>query len=542
MGKDGALTSTAQVRPTGTRHDRRVWFQPLLLLAGVLMFVPVTVRRAPDALMVPLVGALATIAVASVLAHLASERLDVRARSLIGWAVMALAGVTLLGLTLVVLPDQPEHALPYAAGVAIAVAPARRSRLRLPFQLLLAGAMGIFLLAAGRPVVEAAIAVASLGFVAWLAGGLAQAMLDVRQRRIDARRASDRRAELLRAVSELSTRGAEAAAVTTVDTLRALGFSTAGVSVARSGRLVPLALAGLPPAPGLRVGDGLAGAAVAEGRTLLVEDYARDARRLPDRAGLGAAIAVPIRVDGETSGVVLGARERTGPLPAEAVEVAEVLAGHLGGVIEVEQRQDRQRELLARMQALEAMRGRLLTEVSEELRDPLTVVRGIAETLATHGDRLPEDQRARLLAGFVGQAGTLRTTIDALLDFTRLHVDRPLPALGVVRVRDLLAPLGDAVPVTGEVDLVVRTDPDLLVRALETVQALGTLRAVEVATRSGEAHVRLVLRAGAGRERSRLPLGLAEHLVVGVGGRWARDDDGVVLVLPLAPGDGGETT
>lgn len=66
------------------------------------------------------------------------------------------------------------------------------------------------------------------------------------------------------------------------------------------------------------------------------------------------------------------------------------------------------------------LRQRFLTAVSHELRTPLTAVRGIADTLADRGDRLPPDDRAQLVAGLGRSARRLEDLLLDLLDLERL--------------------------------------------------------------------------------------------------------------------------
>ena len=497
------------------------------------MLVPVTLRRAPPDLLVPTLALIGLMAIMGAVTWLTRDRLWGTRRTRAGWALLTGAGALLLTVAAVALPDRPEHALPFAVAVAVAVSPARRTWLRLPFQAVMVAAVAVLLVRADRPLREVGVTVFLLVFALVLAGTLAQSLIDARHRQLEARRQAERRAELLAAVGTLSTRDPSDAARTVVESLRTLGYSVAGVSLERQGVLVPIAREGIPPAPNLKVGDGLAGCALAEDRTIAVDDYGADPRRLPGRTNLGAAIAVPIR-SGETPvGVVLGGREEPGPLPAAEIEVAEVLAAHLGGVLETEQRVHRQRELLSRMQSLETMRARLLTEVSEEVRDPLTVVRGIAETLVTHRESLSPEQRARLLDGFVEQTRSLRTTIDALLDFSRLQAARPLPTLGFHRVEELLAPvMTEGAVVEGETDAVVRTDPLMIRRAMETLGSVAQVRRVVATVEDDVVRLRLELEPAAALQSSSLLLGLVERLVVTVGGSWSLGPGAVELALP----------
>lgn len=515
--------------------DRPRAHQPLALLGVVVVTLPVTVRRTPEDDLGIAVVLMAVMAGASLAAWLGDRRLRTRGRNLAGWGLVTLGALSLLVIAHLAVPDRPEHALPFAAGVAVSVAPVRRTRLRLPVQVLVVVGMAALMLAAGRPWPETAVTVSLLAFVVWLSGVLAGSVLDARRAQQQARVAAERRASLLSTVQELSGGSATQAARTVVDCLCSLGLPVAGVSLVRDDFLIPLALEGLSPTSGRRVGEGVAGTALAEDATVVSDRYDLDERRLPGREGLGAVIAVPVRIAGRAVGVLLGGRPAPGPLPDEVVEVAEVLASHLGGVLETEQRLGRQRELLERMRALDDMRGRLVTDVSEEVRDPLTVVRGIAETLGTHGDRLPPERRLQLLQGFEAQAQALRETIDALLDFSRLQASRPLAIPGLLTLGELVsAVVTTDVAVEGETDIVVRTDAVLLARALELLAGLGPVHRVHVSTDDTSAWIRLELDVAHSSPRERLLLGLAERLIVSAGGRCRLQDGAVVMGVPLA--------
>ncbi len=513
-------------------RDRRS-YQPLVLLGVVAVTLPVTLRRTPEEYLGLGVAMMSLMALGAVAAWFVDARLGRRARRLFAWALVALGALALVVVASLAVPERPEHALPFAAGVAVTVAPVRRVALRLPVQVLVVVGMSVMLVATGRPLVEVVLTVALLVFVVWLSGVLAGSMLDARRAQQRARVAAERRATLLATVQELSGSSTGEAARTVVDGLRSLDFSVAGVSVVRDGMLMPLVLEGVPPAPPRRVGEGIAGTAVAEERTILSERYGDDPRRLPEREGLGSVIAVPVRLGGRVVGVVVAASEVAGPLPGDVVEVVEVLASHLGGVLETEERLDRQRELLERMRALEEMRGGLVTEVSEEVRDPLTVVRGIAETLSAHGDRLPADRRLQLLQGFEEQAGALRETIDALLDFSQLQASRPVAVPGLLTIGGLLVNVfGTDVVLDGELGTVVRTDAVLASRTLEIVHGLGPIRRVWVTAAETTAEVRLEADGPYSSPRARLLRGLAERLIVTAGGTWTIEEGAIVIGLP----------
>jgi signal transduction histidine kinase len=171
------------------------------------------------------------------------------------------------------------------------------------------------------------------------------------------------------------------------------------------------------------------------------------------------------------------------------------------------------------------MRSSFVAQVSDELRDPLTVVRGVAGTLATHGPGLETSRRNRLFGDMSDQTDQLRRTIDALLDFSRFQSTRPDAVIEPVPLPALLDPLllaidADLVPggwsrttaVVVDAGL-VRHAVELLVAGTGIVEAAPQLQVTE--TPSG---VELIVRADS--EASAAPAlvrSLAAQLLVAAG-------------------------
>ena len=498
--------------------------------------LPVLVARTPEN-MLPLAGGVAALlAGVSLISAFVGPHAGMQGRSWLGWGQVAASGLGLLTLLHLAFPQRPEHGLALAAAVAVTVAPVSRTWLRVPVQLLMIAGMGLLFLRAGRDLADVLLWLALLAFVIWLSGAFSRDLLAVRRSAQRARRSAERRAELLAAVGDLSGRSSSEAATTVTSTLRSLGFSVAGVSVLTGDEIVPLALDGLPPASGLRVGEGVAGTAIAENRAIVTGDYQADPRRLAYRQSIRSVVAVPVRERGQPVGVVMGGRHVPGRPPEAMVEIVDVLAAHLGGVVETERRIQRQRELLARMQSLEDMRSRLVSEISEHVRDPLTVVRGISQTLVSHGEGLPPQQRLRMLEGFEIQTRALRETIDALLDFSKFQAEHPVATLGLVRLGDLLGEaMGANVVIVGDPGTVVRTDRVLLGRAVELILAVGEVERLCIDEVGDRVTARFEGAPAGPVTRSRLLLRLAQRLVLAVEGDWDAGTDWVELHLPRPP-------
>jgi K+-sensing histidine kinase KdpD len=462
-------------------------------------------------------------------------------RERIALLLTATAPPVFLALVWVAGADRPEAYLPLAAALMCSMAPVAIGRIRVSVQIITGLFFAVMLVRAERTAPEVVLPLLLLASVAALATALAKQLVELRSAERAARRDAQRRAGLLTAVRELPGASLEEAAAAACSTMRSLGFDASGCAVMRGGQIVTLRLDGIPEvSPPLRPGEGLAGACIAQDRTIVVGDYQHDARRLGVRPEIGSAVVVPIRVDGEAVGSLMGARHQRGRPAAAEVEVAEVLAAHLGGVFSTDLAVRRQRELLTRMAHLETMRSSFVGQVSDELRDPLTIVRGVAATLASHGPELEPARRAQLFQDMGRQTDQLRRTIDALLDFSRFQSTRPEPVISPISLHALLQPVlraTDAEMVAGLVPLetTVEVDADLVRHALELLVAGTGVEdaAPQLRLSTAEGRVQVALRAD--RESSAPPSlvrTLAAQLLVAGGAKLSGAAD-PLIALPV---------
>jgi GAF domain-containing protein len=531
----------------GVGHDpvRNARFQPLLLLGGFLVLLPVLVLSAH-----PARGLLLAVGLAFSLAGVGAwwwvrvERRAPEQRRRVGYVLALATPPTFLTFVAVLGADRPEPFLPLGAATVCAMAPVSRAAIRLPVQAATVSIFGVMLVQAERPPTDVVLPLVLLTSIAVLASVLAHDLDRARVAERRARRDALRRAELLTAVRELPGATAAEAAVAACAAMRALGFDAAGCTIVRGGRLVDLHLDDLPAPPEpLRVGEGLAGAAVVENRTLVVGDYQADPRRLGVRRDIGSAVVASIRTGATAVGGVIGSRrERRTPTEAE-VEVAEVLAAHLGAVFATDEALRRQQQLLSRMGQLERMRGSFVANVSDELRDPLTIVREVAGTLARHGLELDPQQRTDLFERMATHSEHLRRTIDALLDFSRFQSSHPEPAVERIEVVELLDPVlrgadAELSPEAAALGAQVHVDGSLVRHAL-TLLVAGTVgpggsdgpTRLEVSRANGAVWVEV--HAAGTAPAPPLVRSLAEQLLVAAGAEL-RDGAVPVLHLPLA--------
>jgi K+-sensing histidine kinase KdpD len=299
-----------------------------------------------------------------------------------------------------------------------------------------------------------------------------------------AQEAANRRTALLTTARDIADLDVEEAVAVALRALRQLGFNGAGIGIVRDEMVVPVRLDNLPATPGpVPVTEGVAGRAVRLRATQAVADYQQDPDRLPDRDAVGMMVATPIIVRDDVAGVLAGSAQLAAPPRESQREVIEVIAGHLGVAFDNRRRVENQRLLLERMDRLDAMRTAFVDQVSDELRDPLTVVRGAGHTLRSHGDILSSDARGRLIDRLCGQAEVLQRIVDVVLDFSRFQASHQLSERHWVGLHTVMAPFQDRIQHSAEgadEDVLVHVDAELLRYALalllDETPAMLTLR------------------------------------------------------------------
>lgn len=91
---------------------------------------------------------------------------------------------------------------------------------------------------------------------------------------------------------------------------------------------------------------------------------------------------------------------------------------------------------LTRLRRLETVRRDFVANVSHELKTPLTVVRGFAETLANEDP--PAETRQRFVEGIAAHTRRMQQLVDDLLDLSRIESGGWIPAPQLVDLAHLL--------------------------------------------------------------------------------------------------------
>ncbi|MEY2822151.1 MAG: hypothetical protein RL105_1723 [Verrucomicrobiota bacterium] len=76
---------------------------------------------------------------------------------------------------------------------------------------------------------------------------------------------------------------------------------------------------------------------------------------------------------------------------------------------------------VTQLKRLQAMEREFVTNVSHDLRTPVTVIRGFAETLAEDHETMPPEDRGRFIGKIVSAAGRLQSLVEGLLALASLE-------------------------------------------------------------------------------------------------------------------------
>lgn len=133
---------------------------------------------------------------------------------------------------------------------------------------------------------------------------------------------------------------------------------------------------------------------------------------------------------------------------------------------------DAQREAIQRLRA-DNRRESLLSSASHDLRTPLTVILGCAETLRGHGEKLPPLTRLEMTERVIINARRIDHRLGDLLTLDRMRRQQLTPDIEQIDVDELLSSIiaasgigqGRAVTVSRS-PLTLRADASLLTRAL----------------------------------------------------------------------------
>lgn len=448
-------------------------------------------------------------------------------------ATLVVGAVAALGVLVIGPPLRPASLVLPAMAVLLLPATSRRPAVRWLTSLAVIGLMAGWTLWQGGPPATVIVIAGLLAATAWLGTLMPDQLAVAEHEQIAARQDAEHRAEILAAVRRFSGSGYEAVSARVAEAISLLGFDAAGVATSA----------------------GLGGFEIRGDVTQVVgeEEVTRAVRTCVERGTPVAlsmndsdiiVVSAPLIVEGAAYGAVLAVGRRSGRT-SEGVtgadeEAVEVLAAHLSTELSARRRLRRQQQFMDRLVQLERLRSDLVTTMSSQIRDPLTVVAGTAQFLDDYADDLDAEVREQLLARFTEQSRHLGEILERILDVSKLQRGGVEPVLARVDAVDLLAPALTAEHVECTPPLhaalagrVVVADATILrpgLRLLTEDVAYGVVQAtLDVA--AGVITLRLVLPEGL--DALALSRALATQLIVSGGGEVEVADTGPPAIVEI---------
>jgi signal transduction histidine kinase len=321
---------------------------------------------------------------------------------------------------------------------------------------------------------------AGMMLVAWLLLSMLRAVV---QRGIRAtvreRRSVERTRDLLATMAELVSLDPTQTVASVADALVVLGYPLVNVGEVVGGRIINLETRGVPESvevANLPITEGIAGGSVREQRPIYVDDYGTSPYRTDNAPPIpiGAAMAMPIVLDGESVGSIIAGRPEVSRIDDQDRRYFEALGRHAARALDVARRYRSEQQVAERLAEFERLKLGFLGSVTADLRGPLTVIRGLSHTLHQHSQVMDQDDAEHLLGRINDAVDRLDRMIESLLDFSRTrrspteaYVGVPLDELAersVVAAQS--AYVTHHIALTAEGSCLVDGDPALLGQAM----------------------------------------------------------------------------
>jgi signal transduction histidine kinase len=206
-------------------------------------------------------------------------------------------------------------------------------------------------------------------------------------------------------------------------------FDRTAIMLDEDGQVVVMATAGLKHDEVLRPGERLPPTALVEdvlrtGETVYRPDMSD--HRYPEEVilteiGLRSRIAAPLLLGLRPIGMLAILREQPDAFEPDEIELAGLLGRLLANGVQNLRAYEAERETVAELRRLSALRADFVSLVSHELRSPMAAVIGAARTLETRWLELTTDQRSAFLALIADETNRLAALIGDVLDTSRIE-------------------------------------------------------------------------------------------------------------------------
>jgi signal transduction histidine kinase len=206
-------------------------------------------------------------------------------------------------------------------------------------------------------------------------------------------------------------------------------FDRTAIILSEQGHIRVMATAGVAHDQVLRPGEALpSGALIEEVMRTGEVVYRRDMRdhRFPEevtltKIGLRSRVAAPLLLGSRPIGMVAVLRREPEAFEPDEIELAALLGRLVGAGVQNIRAYEAERETVAELRRLSALRADFVSLVSHELRSPMAAVIGAARTLQDRWRELSPEQRTSFLALIGDETSRLATLIGDVLDTSRIE-------------------------------------------------------------------------------------------------------------------------
>jgi signal transduction histidine kinase len=146
------------------------------------------------------------------------------------------------------------------------------------------------------------------------------------------------------------------------------------------------------------------------------------------------ALAIPLRAQGDVSGVLLLCDDRERLLRPGVQEEVMLLANHAGGALRNAALYSQLDEAYQRLQDLDQIKSEFLSIASHELRTPLSIVLGYSSMLR---DQLTKDHR-EYLQRILDSAQRIKYIVDDMVSLRHIETGEAPPAFEPVSLQELV--------------------------------------------------------------------------------------------------------
>jgi signal transduction histidine kinase len=137
--------------------------------------------------------------------------------------------------------------------------------------------------------------------------------------------------------------------------------------------------------------------------------------------GIRSFVVAPVVVAGEPRALLSFSSLRANAFREEDLALVEELTPLVGGALYTLARLGDEREATQRLRELDELKNEFVSIVAHDLRSPMTVIIGFADTILNRWDDLPDAQKRDLLGAVSRNTKRLATLVDDVLQVARME-------------------------------------------------------------------------------------------------------------------------